>query len=63
MESVRLLFWWRGFSTADEPEGGLSILSALAAGGDRLQQGGDRLQQALASVAKVLSWEDTEASP
>ena len=53
MEAVRLLFWWRGFSTAQQPEGGLAILSALAAGGDRLQQ-------ALASVAKVLTWEDTE---
>jgi len=67
MESVRLLFWWRGFSTAEEPEGGLSLLSALAGGGvpagggGRVRAAGLGLQQALASVAKVLSWEDTEA--
>ena len=54
---MRLLFWWRGFSPARqrgaEEEGGLGLLAALAADGVRLQE-------ALASVAQVLTWEDTE---
>ena len=29
MEAVRLLFWWRGFSTAQEPEGGLALTLTL----------------------------------
>ena len=69
MPSVDSIFWWRGYGGGGGLSGGLALLSRLAddgggGGGGEAGgvYGGARLQHALAHVARVVDWKDSEGS-
>lgn len=63
MPSVDSIFWWRGYDGGGL-SGGLALLSRLADDGGEPGGlfGGARLQRALAHVARVVDWKDSEGA-